>query len=70
MHDLIEAHNTISFLKEHGISAKKRYGQNFLIDRRVLNRIIEGSNITDVVSFKNSLMNFKSEAIQRAYKRK
>ena len=45
MHDLIEAHNTISFLKEHGISAKKRYGQNFLIDRRVLNRIIEGSNI-------------------------
>lgn len=45
MRDLIEAHNTISFLKEHGISAKKRYGQNFLIDRRVLNRIIEGSNI-------------------------
>ena len=30
--------------------------------------VIEGSNITDVVSFKNSLMNLKSEATQRAYK--
>ena len=30
--------------------------------------VIEGSNITDIVSFKNSLMNLKSEATQRAYK--
>ncbi|MDO4960487.1 MAG: 16S rRNA (adenine(1518)-N(6)/adenine(1519)-N(6))-dimethyltransferase RsmA [Eubacteriales bacterium] len=47
MHDLIEAQNTIQFLKEHGISAKKRYGQNFLIDRRVLERIIEGADISE-----------------------
>ena len=51
MHDLIEAKNTIEFLKSHNISAKKRYGQNFLIDRRVLERIIEGAGISkeDVV---------------------
>ena len=46
MNNLIEAKNTIEFLKEHGISAKKRYGQNFLIDRRILDRIIAGSEIT------------------------
>lgn len=46
MRELIEAKNTTAFLKEHDISAKKRYGQNFLIDRRVLERIIEGSEIT------------------------
>ena len=46
MRELIEAKNTTAFLKEHDISAKKRYGQNFLIDKRVLERIIEGSEIT------------------------
>ncbi len=46
MKDLIEAKNTIGFLREHGIIAKKKYGQNFLIDRRVLDRIISGAGIT------------------------
>lgn len=46
MKKLIEAKNTTSFLKAHDISAKKRYGQNFLIDEHVLCRIIEGSGIT------------------------
>ncbi len=46
MKDLIHPHNTIQFLKAHGISAKKRYGQNFLIDERVLSRIIDGAAIT------------------------
>ena len=46
MKDLIIPRNTIQFLKEHGISAKKRYGQNFLIDPKVLSRIIEGADIT------------------------
>ena len=46
MKKLIEAKNTASFLKAHDISAKKRYGQNFLIDEHVLCRIIEGSGIT------------------------
>ena len=51
MRDLIDPKNTIAFLQEHGISAKKRYGQNFLIDRRILSRIIEGAAIcgTDTV---------------------
>ena len=48
---LIEASNTVKYIKELGLSAKKRYGQNFLIDAGVLNRIIEGSEISreDVV---------------------
>ena len=46
MKKLIEAKNTTSFLKAHDISAKKRYGQNFLIDEHVLCRTIEGSGIT------------------------
>lgn len=33
-------------MKEHGISAKKRFGQNFLIDRRVLNRITDGAEVS------------------------
>jgi len=46
MKNLIIPQNTIQFLKMHGISAKKRYGQNFLIDPRVLTRILEGAEIT------------------------
>lgn len=46
MRDLINPQNTIQFMKEHGISAKKRFGQNFLIDRRVLERITAGADIT------------------------
>ena len=45
MKDLIIPRNTIQFLSEHGISAKKRYGQNFLVDPRVLDRILEGAGI-------------------------
>ena len=45
MKNLIEAKNTTAFLKAHEISAKKRYGQNFLIDRLVLDKIIAGSDI-------------------------
>ena len=46
MQNLINPQNTIQFMKQHGISAKKRFGQNFLIDKRVLDRIIEGAEIT------------------------
>lgn len=46
MRDLINPQNTIQFMKEHGISAKKRFGQNFLIDRRILERITAGADIT------------------------
>ena len=40
--------------------------QNFIIE----NVTIDGANITDMNSFRNSLMNLKSEATQRAYRRK
>lgn len=33
-------------LAEYGLRPKKRFGQNFLIDRNVLNRIIESADIT------------------------
>jgi len=34
-----------SLLLEHGLRPKKRLGQNFLIDRNVLNKIIDAANI-------------------------
>lgn len=48
---LIHPQNTIALIKEHAFLFKKRFGQNFLIDPRVLTRIIEGAGIgkTDTV---------------------
>ena len=43
---LIEPKVTISLMQELGLLAKKKFGQNFLIDGRVLERIIEGAGIT------------------------
>ena len=36
----------MKLLKELSLGAKKRYGQNFLIDERVLSKIINGAGIT------------------------
>jgi len=38
--------NTIAVLKKYNFSFQKKYGQNFLIDTNVLDRIIEESHIT------------------------
>lgn len=38
--------NVIKKLKENGLYAKKHFGQNFLIDKNVLDKIISISNIT------------------------
>lgn len=38
--------NVIRVLKEKGMYAKKHFGQNFLIDKNVLNKIVDISNIT------------------------
>lgn len=43
---LINPQNTIALIKAHEFMFKKRFGQNFLIDARVLSRIIEGAGIT------------------------
>lgn len=42
---LIIPQNTIALIKEHEFSFKKRFGQNFLIDEHVLNKIISGAEI-------------------------
>ncbi len=42
---LIITQNTIALIKEHEFSFKKRFGQNFLIDEHVLNKIISGAEI-------------------------
>lgn len=38
--------NTIEILKKHRLSFKKRYGQNFLIDPHVLDKIVAAAEIT------------------------
>lgn len=43
---LIEPQNTIALIQQQGFRFKKRFGQNFLIDGRVLERIIAGAAIT------------------------
>jgi len=43
---LIDPSQTKALMKELGFDTKKRFGQNFLIDARVLDRIIDGSGIT------------------------
>lgn len=43
---LIDPKVTISLMQELGLSTKKKFGQNFLIDERVLGRIIDGAGIT------------------------
>lgn len=38
--------NTIAVLQKHGISLQKKYGQNFLIDTHVLERIVDAAGVT------------------------
>ncbi len=51
MASLIDPKNTVEVLKKYGFSFSKRYGQNFLIDVHVLDKIISAAEITkdDVV---------------------
>lgn len=43
---LIDPKNTIEVLKKYDFSFSKRFGQNFLIDEHVLNKIIKAADIT------------------------
>ena len=43
---LINPQKTIELIKEYGFDFKKRYGQNFLIDEHVLNKIVSGAAIS------------------------
>ena len=42
---------TIEVLQKYGFVFQKRFGQNFLIDTRVLDRIIEASEITKMILY-------------------
>lgn len=44
---LANPQNTAMILKKHGFSFQKKFGQNFLIDANILNKIIEASGITE-----------------------
>lgn len=41
-------HNTIAVLQKYNFNFQKKYGQNFLIDTRVLEKIINAADITKV----------------------
>lgn len=43
---LIHPQNTIALIKAHAFSFKKRFGQNFLVDPLVLEKIINGAEIS------------------------
>lgn len=47
MADLGIPHNTIEVLQKYHFNFQKKYGQNFLIDTRVLNKIIAAAEITE-----------------------
>ena len=46
MAELGNPSNTIEVLKKYGFRFQKRYGQNFLIDSHILEKIIEAAEIT------------------------
>ena len=46
MPDILNPGETLRILDKYGIHARKKYGQNFLIDRGVVSDIIEASGIT------------------------
>ena len=43
---LSDPKNTIDLIKQNQFAFKKKFGQNFLIDGRVLDRIVQGAGIT------------------------
>ena len=45
MSDLGNAKNTAQVIKKYGFSFQKRFGQNFLIDEHVLDKIIDAAQI-------------------------
>ena len=44
--NLIDPSQTTALMKELGLGTKKRFGQNFLINKRVLDKIVTGAGIT------------------------
>ncbi|MCR5358222.1 MAG: 16S rRNA (adenine(1518)-N(6)/adenine(1519)-N(6))-dimethyltransferase RsmA [Lachnospiraceae bacterium] len=46
MNKLVSAGNTIDVIKKHDFTFRKRFGQNFLIDEHVLEKIVQAADIT------------------------
>ena len=46
MDKLVSAGNTIDVIKKHDFTFRKRFGQNFLIDAHVLEKIVQAAGIT------------------------
>ena len=46
MTELVKPQNTIEVLNRYGFTFNKRFGQNFLIDPHVLNRIVEAADLS------------------------
>ena len=44
--DLSSPQNTLEIIRRHGFAFQKKYGQNFLIDSHVLDKIIAAADIT------------------------
>ena len=50
--------NTIEVLQKYNFSFQKKFGQNFLIDTHVLDKIIQSANITkDDIDRKSTRLN-------------
>ena len=47
MSELSNFKNTQEIIKKHNFSIQKKYGQNFLIDEHVLNKIIAAAELTE-----------------------
>lgn len=47
MNRLADAGNTIEVIRKYSFSFQKRYGQNFLVDAHVLDKIMDAANITE-----------------------
>ena len=47
MEKLVNPQKTIEVIKKHGFTFQKRYGQNFLIDPRVLERILDAADVRE-----------------------
>lgn len=47
MEALVQPQNTIAVLKKHGFHTQKKYGQNFLIDPRVLEKIVDAAELSE-----------------------
>lgn len=69
--DLTKRDQLIQYLKQHGLWAKKSLGQNFLVDREALDKIVEAAEITPedtVLEIGPGLGTLTEELVQRAGK--